>query len=84
MLTTQAELAATHAGKGYTELIGRHAEEVQDLVNTNLRVAVAWHRNSGPEILRAAFRHIAGPRRAAAAGDRGLPLTERLSRSGTR
>jgi hypothetical protein len=81
-LTTQAQLTATPTGKRYAEAITRHAREVQDLVNHNRRVTVAWHRNGGPQILRAA-QQVAGQRE-----DRlpqeidGQPLAERLARIG--
>jgi hypothetical protein len=80
VLTTQAEIAATPAGRRYGELIGRHAEEVQDLVNNNLRVAVVWHRNSGPAILRAALGYIGQRDERLPQEIDGVPLTERLNK----
>jgi hypothetical protein len=80
VLTTQAQLTASPAAKGYIELITRHSREVRDLVNHNRRVTIAWHRKGGPEMGRAAGQ-FAGQRE-----DRlpqeidGLPLAERLSR----
>ncbi|MGF6877244.1 hypothetical protein [Paraburkholderia sp. MM5477-R1] len=55
LLEVQAEISATPAGRELAELARRHAEEVQILVNTNPRVATAWHRNGGPRIAEAVF-----------------------------
>ena len=82
VLTTQSQISATPAGRRYAGLITRHAREVQDLVNHNRRVTVAWHRNSGPEILRAAVRFIARDEDRLPAEIGGMPLAERLARIG--
>lgn len=80
LLTARAEITATPAGKRYDELVSRHAGEVQALVNENLRVAVVWHRNSGPEIVRSLFRMIQSPDRRLPEEIDGVPVAERLAR----
>jgi hypothetical protein len=52
----RAEIEATPKGMEYAELVSRHAEEVQILVNTNRRVATVWQRNGGPQILQSAIQ----------------------------
>ena len=49
----QQEVSATPEGFEYAELVKRHFAETQRLVNGNRRVATAWHRNGGPQILQA-------------------------------
>ena len=49
----QEEISATAEGADYAEAIKRHFSETQRLVNANRRVATAWHRNGGPQILQA-------------------------------
>ena len=39
----------------------RHEREVLELVRTNRRVTLAWHKNEGPAMLRAAFRAVMHP-----------------------
>lgn len=80
LLTAHAEITATPTGKKYAELVGRHAAEVQALVNNNLRVAVVWHRNSGPELLRALFRTVQSPDQRLPEEIDGMPVAERLAR----
>ena len=82
VLTTQSQIAAIPAGRRYAELITRHAREVQDLVNDNRRVTVAWHRNGGPEILHAAVRFLDRSEDRLPAEIGGVPLAERLARIG--
>jgi hypothetical protein len=80
VLETHAEVAATPAGKQYADLITRHAAEVQTLVNTNLKVAVVWHRNSGPDLIRALLRMMQARDERLPEVIDGVPLTERLTR----
>lgn len=82
VLTTQAQVTSTPAGKRYAQLITRHAREVQSLINDNRRVTVAWHRNGGPQILRAALRYVERREERLPQEIDELPLTERLSRIG--
>jgi hypothetical protein len=82
VLTTRSQITATPAGRRYAELITRHAREVQDLINDNRRVTVAWHRNGGPEILRAVVRFINRSEDRLPAEIGGVPLAERLARIG--
>jgi FHA domain len=80
LLNAQAEIMATPTGKKYAELVGRHAGEVQALVNNNLRVAVVWHRNSGPDIVQALFRMVQSPDQRLPEEIDGVPVAERLTR----
>ena len=82
VLTTQAQVTSPQAGKRYAQLITRHAREVQSLINDNRRVTVAWHRNGGPQILRAALRYVERREERLPQEIDELPLTERLSRIG--
>ena len=43
------------AGHLWAAIVSRHFDEVLRLVNTNRRVAAAWHRNGGPAMVRAAL-----------------------------
>ena len=52
----QQEITATPTGLRDGELVRRHLAEVQALVNTNRRVATAWHRNGGSQILQGFLR----------------------------
>jgi hypothetical protein len=54
----EREVTASPAGKQYAQLIRCHFAEGQTLINKNRRVATAWHRNFGPEILQAVLRMI--------------------------
>jgi len=49
----EKEISATAEGAQYAELVKTHFAETQRLVNSNRRVATAWHRNGGPEIVNA-------------------------------
>jgi hypothetical protein len=82
VLTTQAQVTSTPDGKRYAQLITRHAREVQSLINDNRRVTVAWHRNGGPQIVRAALQYLGQPSQRLPQEIDGLPLAERLSRIG--
>ena len=52
MKTFEHDIRSTAAGERYAQLIQQHFQEAQNLVNTNRRVATAWHRHGGPEIVR--------------------------------
>ncbi|MDT7827761.1 S8 family serine peptidase [Pricia sp. S334] len=43
-----SRLVKTPQGKELYDLALAHYKEIRDLVNTNKRVATAWHRNKGP------------------------------------
>lgn len=49
----ERDVSATPDGLEYAELVKRHFAETQRLINGNRRVATAWHRNGGPQILQA-------------------------------
>jgi hypothetical protein len=53
------------AGHLYAALVSRHFDEVLHLINTNRRVATAWHRNGGPALVRAALAIADAPELAA-------------------
>lgn len=69
------------AGHLYASLVSRHFDEVLHLINTNRRVATAWHRNGGPALVRAALAiaeepvNVAIPERVG-----GAPLSPQLGR----
>jgi subtilisin family serine protease len=54
--------------------------EVRALINTNQRVAVVWHRNGGPQMIRMAFRAAATPELPLAQLIEGPDLQSRIER----
>jgi hypothetical protein len=76
----EREVAATPAGKELADVVLRHFDEVQTLVNTNRRVATAWHRNGGPKIVQSLVRMIQAPDEALPDTIDGRPLSECLAR----
>lgn len=42
----------TPSGQLYAAVVSRHFSEVRGLINSNRRIAVAWHRAEGPRLLR--------------------------------
>jgi hypothetical protein len=58
VVAAQAEISATTAGKELADAVLRNVQEVQTLVNTNARVATAWHRNGGPHLVRAVLAFL--------------------------
>jgi len=75
----EQEITATPAGKRYSELIQRHFPEAQTLVNKNRRVATAWHRNGGPQLVRGLLRMAESPQEALPAEIDGKPLPQCLA-----
>src|SRR5690606_38925635 len=57
----EEELLETAAGKRYAELARLHQDEVQALINTNKRAAVAWQRNGGPLLVQLAINAVQHP-----------------------
>jgi hypothetical protein len=55
LMEARTELTSTPEGKEIAEVVQRHAGEVQELANSNRRVATMWRRRGGPEILQAIF-----------------------------
>jgi hypothetical protein len=49
---TTKELLQSEAGSQIVGMIPPHFHEVQSLINTNKKFALAWHRNEGPAIIR--------------------------------
>jgi hypothetical protein len=58
LVQAEKDISATVEGSEYAELVKTHIAETQRLVNSNRRVATAWHRNGGPEILNAMLRML--------------------------
>ena len=56
--------------------------EIRSLINTNKRVAVVWHRNGGPEMIRMAFRAASRPDLPISQLIGGLRLQTRMERFG--
>jgi hypothetical protein len=54
----EKEISGTLEGSEYVELVKTHFAETQRLLISNHRVATAWHRNGGPEILNAMLRML--------------------------
>lgn len=49
---TIAELSETQAGNSFVGVVRLHYAEVINLMASNKKFAVAWHRNHGPELMR--------------------------------
>ncbi len=79
VLRAQQDITAWPAGQHYSELVQRHIEEVQTLLNTNRRVAAAWHCNGGPQIVHS-FMHMARSSEATLPAEiDGRPLSDCLA-----
>ncbi|HEU4414549.1 MAG TPA: hypothetical protein VFT65_07165 [Candidatus Angelobacter sp.] len=74
----ELDMAATPAGERYARLFRRHFPEVAKLVNNNRRVATAWQRNGGPQILQTVFQAIQSPVHALPVDIDGKPLAQCL------
>jgi hypothetical protein len=70
----QQDLLDTAGGKEYAGLFRRHLDEVQNLINTNKRVAVVWQRNGGPLLAQLAFNAVQNPDTPIPADINGVPL----------
>jgi hypothetical protein len=70
----QNELLATEPGRKYAELARTHRPEVQTLIDTNRRVAVAWQRNGGPLFYQLALNAVQHPDVAIPRDLNGRPL----------
>ncbi len=79
LLEAEKEVAAAPAGREYAHLIRSHFDEGQRLINRNRKVATAWHRNGGPELLQAIFRMIQRPDQRLPLQFNGKPWSECLS-----
>jgi hypothetical protein len=80
MREAEAEITSTAAGKTYADLVRRHFEEAQRLINRNRRVATAWHRNGGPQLLQAFLQMIQHREQRVPKEFSGKPLAECLRR----
>jgi hypothetical protein len=74
----QQDLLATEGGRQFAELFLRHVNEVQNLLNTNKRVAVAWQRNGGPLLAQVALNAVQNPNVSIPEHINGLPLRQCL------
>jgi hypothetical protein len=74
LLRAQDELLATEPGRKYAELAHTHRPEVQTLINTNRRVAVAWQRNGGPLLFQLVLNAVQHPDTAIPRNLNGRPL----------
>lgn len=54
-------IVATQVGAELVSAARQHADEAQQLVNSNKRVATVWHRNHGPLIVQAALDSLQSP-----------------------
>jgi hypothetical protein len=76
----EKEISATAEGAQYAELVKTHFAETQRLVNSNRRVATAWHRNGGPEIVNAILRMLQRHDEPMPESIDGRPFTDCLER----
>lgn len=51
----EKELSASPKGREILDVVRSHIDEVNDLVNKNRTVMVAWQRNNGPRFLMSAM-----------------------------
>ena len=79
LLRAQDELLATDTGQLYAELARTHRPEVQSLINTNRRVAVAWQRNGGPLFFQLALNAVQHPDAAFPREVNGRPLDDSIA-----
>ena len=79
VLTAQADISATAAGKELADAVLRNVQEVQTLVNTNARVAAVWHRNAGPQLVRAVLAFLRDRTQRLPEQLEGVPLADRLA-----
>jgi hypothetical protein len=73
------EVVQTAAGKELLHAVRRHENEVRSLIDTNRRIAAAWRRNGGPQILNGIFRAIRLPDQRLPSEVAGRSLMERLT-----
>jgi hypothetical protein len=60
-LRLERELRTTEQGSWYADLYHRHAGELSDLVHSNRRVTVAWHRSGAAELMQWLIRAFSRP-----------------------
>jgi hypothetical protein len=58
LIKAQEEIVRTPKGREYHDLVRRNNFEIRRLINTNRRVATAWRRNHGPEIVQRLFEAV--------------------------
>jgi len=80
MARVERELRTTAAGRTLVELYIRHTQEVRRLIDGNRRVATAWHRAGGPEILATLRAAVETPRQPIPTTLAGESLVRRLER----
>jgi hypothetical protein len=75
----EMDITATPAGERYSQLFRKHFPEAAKLVNDNRRVATAWHRNGGPQLLQNLLQSVQSRDRALPEEIDGKPLSECLA-----
>ncbi len=60
-LRLERELRTTEQGAWYADLYHRHGRELSDLVHSNRRVTVAWHRSGAAELMQLLIRAFSRP-----------------------
>jgi hypothetical protein len=80
LLEAEKEVVVMPAGRKYADLIRSHFAEGLKLVNGNRKVATAWHRNGGPELLQVIFNVIQRRDQRLPIELHGKPLSECLTR----
>jgi len=80
LIEAEKEVVVMPAGRKYADLIRSHFAEGLKLVNHNRKVATAWHRNGGPELLQAIFNVIQRQDQRLPLELQGRPLSECLAR----
>src|SRR5262249_42709268 len=80
ILDAQDEILSTPAGQEYAGAITQHAREVQDLINTNRRVATVWQRSGGPQIVQAAINMLQNRAQSFPAEIEGKPLADCIAK----
>jgi hypothetical protein len=78
MATVRAQLAGSAAGQLLLELTDRHRTEVTQLLRTDRRVAVLWHRSGGAALFQLLLRMVDRPEQEMPATVSGTPVTELL------
>lgn len=76
----QADLDRTASGRHLINLWLRHQQELLELVNTNKRVAMVWHRSGGAALFQYATRMLTQPSLALPETLHGRPLSNVLDR----
>ena len=74
------QFLSTQFGSTYYELGQKYFREILNLINTNKRVATAWHRSKGPVWTRLALTAFNNPEFKVPLAVSGLPINESVER----